>query len=265
VSDRRWSIGELARASGVTVRTLHYYDQIGLVSPGERTAAGHRRYVEADIRRLYRVRALCALGLSLEQVAAVLRGSPEDLDSLRDLLTAQLADLDIQAARIEERTRRVRVLLDRLAGSDMPEPEQFLSTLEPLPVDVGRYLTDAQRAALADHAAAMGAGAVEALRTEWVELFTRLRQHLLDGTPAEDESVAGLAARWREIADAFRTGDHQLETAAVALWRDNRDQIGEQLDHRMGWPGPAGTVDVIDYLERAHTAHDNNPTEKGND
>jgi hypothetical protein len=56
MGDQRWSIGQLARASGVTVRTLHYYDQIGLVSPGERTAAGHRRYVEADVRRLYRVR-----------------------------------------------------------------------------------------------------------------------------------------------------------------------------------------------------------------
>jgi len=264
VSDRRWSIGELARASGVTVRTLHYYDQIGLVSPWERTAAGHRRYVEADIRRLYRVRALCELGLSLEQVAAVLRGSPEDLGSLRDLLTAQLADLESQAGRIEERARRVQGLLDRLAGSVMPEPEQFLSTLEPLSVDVGRYLTDAQRAALADHAAAMGAGTVDALRAEWVELFTRLRQHLLDGTPAEDESVADLAARWREIGDAFRTDDHQLETATVALWQDNRDHIGEQLDQRMGWPGPGGTVDVIDYLERARAAHDRS-AEKGND
>jgi DNA-binding transcriptional MerR regulator len=139
MNDRRWSIGELARASGVTVRTLHYYDQIGLVSPGERTAAGHRRYVEADIRRLYRVRALCGLGLSLDEVATVLRAPADDLGSLRDLLVAQLADLEIQAGRIEQSTQRIRGLLDRLDTAVMPEPEQFLATLEPMPVDVGRY------------------------------------------------------------------------------------------------------------------------------
>jgi DNA-binding transcriptional MerR regulator len=250
----------LARASGVTVRTLHYYDQIGLVSPAERTAAGHRRYVEADIRRLYRVRALCGLGLSLEQVATALRGSAEDLDSLRDLLAAQLADLEGQASAIEESVYRVRGLLDQLTGSVMPEPEQFLSTLEPLSVDVGQYLTDEQRAALADRAAAMGAGAVEALRAEWIQLFTRLRQHLLDGTPVEEDAVAALAARWQEIAVAFGT-DHRVQTAGIALWRDNAAQIGEQLDQRMGWHGPGGTLDIIDYLERIRAAHDT-PIEK---
>ncbi len=45
---RRWSVGELARATGLTVRTLHYYDQVGLVRPTERTRSGHRRYTEAS-------------------------------------------------------------------------------------------------------------------------------------------------------------------------------------------------------------------------
>ncbi|MFI6739357.1 MerR family transcriptional regulator [Nonomuraea sp. NPDC050451] len=69
---RRWTIGELAKASGVTVRTLYHYDEIGLARAGERTASGHRRYTEADLRRLYRVRALRGLGLSLEEIAEVL-------------------------------------------------------------------------------------------------------------------------------------------------------------------------------------------------
>src|SRR3954452_8391775 len=102
MSERRWSIGELARASGVTVRTLHHYDRIGLVSPGERTPLGHRRYAQADVRRLHRVRALCGLGVSLDDVAVVLRHAGDDLGSLRGLLTAQLADLEVRAARLKE-------------------------------------------------------------------------------------------------------------------------------------------------------------------
>lgn len=255
MSDRRWSIGELARASGVTVRTLHYYDQIGLVSPGERTGAGHRRYVEADIRRLYRVRALSGLGLSLEEVATVLRSAAEGVDSLRDLLSAQLADLEMQAGRIEKSARRVRGLLGRLDGSVMPEPEQFLSTLEPMSVDISRYLSDTQLTALTDRASQLGDKRIEALKAEWVEVFSELRQHLLAGTPAEDPAVRPLVARWQTITDTFHTGDRQLETAVSGLWEDNRAQLGEQLDQRIGWSDPGGTAAVVDYLHSARSAY----------
>jgi DNA-binding transcriptional MerR regulator len=132
VNRRRWTIGQLAKASGVTVRMLHHYDRIGLVSPKERTGAGHRRYGEADVRRLYRVRALFGLGLSLAEVAVALAESGEDRTTLRELLRAQLANLRAQADRAEERATRVRALLAQLDGPDMPPPEQFLSTVEPL-------------------------------------------------------------------------------------------------------------------------------------
>ncbi|WP_233225902.1 MerR family transcriptional regulator [Amycolatopsis sp. CA-126428] len=186
MSERRWSIGELAKAGGVTVRTLHHYDRIGLVSPGERTPAGHRRYTEADVRRLYRVRTLCGLGLSLDEVAAVLRNARDDLGSLRDLLTAQLAGPEARAARIEESAQRLRGLLARLAEAGMPEPEQFLATLEPMSVDAGRYLSGGRLTTITERAAQLGGGTVETLKTEWLGLFAELRRHLLAGTPVDD-------------------------------------------------------------------------------
>ncbi|MDQ3053793.1 MAG: MerR family DNA-binding transcriptional regulator, partial [Actinomycetota bacterium] len=60
---RNRKIGQLARSSGLTVRTLHHYDHIGLVRPSARTPSGHRLYNDADIRRLYEVIALRDLGL----------------------------------------------------------------------------------------------------------------------------------------------------------------------------------------------------------
>ncbi|MEU5260968.1 MerR family transcriptional regulator [Amycolatopsis sp. NPDC021455] len=252
MSERRWSIGELARASGVTVRTLHHYDRIGLVRPRERTPAGHRRYTEADARRLYRVRTLCGLGLSLDEVAAVLRNAQDDLGSLRGLLTAQLADLESRAARLEESAQRLRGLLARLDGPDMPGPEQFLATLEPMPVDVRRYLSEAQLAAITEQAAKLGSDAIEQAKTEWLALFTRLRQHLLGGTPVDDPAVRELVASWREIAAAFHAGD--LEAATSALWEDNRAGLGRELDERLGWSGPGSAAEVVDYLRKARAA-----------
>jgi len=70
--DRRWKVGELAEATGLTVRALHHYDEVGLLVPSERTSAGHRLYDEQDVRRLYRVLALRELGLGLDEIASLL-------------------------------------------------------------------------------------------------------------------------------------------------------------------------------------------------
>jgi DNA-binding transcriptional MerR regulator len=66
------TVGEVARLPGVSIRTLHHYDEIALLSPGERTAAGYRRYGEADLRRLRRILAYRALGIDLSTIAAML-------------------------------------------------------------------------------------------------------------------------------------------------------------------------------------------------
>ncbi|HEX6026010.1 MAG TPA: MerR family transcriptional regulator, partial [Solirubrobacter sp.] len=74
-----YTVGALAEASGLTVRTLHHWDEIGLLRPAERAAAGHRRYSADDVRRLYRIIALRNLGLSLEQVGEALEREGPDL------------------------------------------------------------------------------------------------------------------------------------------------------------------------------------------
>ncbi|QNE20046.1 MerR family transcriptional regulator [Kribbella qitaiheensis] len=63
--DRTWRIGELAKATGVSMRSLHHYDAIGLLQPIRCSGAGHRLYSGADVRRLHRVVALRGFGLTL--------------------------------------------------------------------------------------------------------------------------------------------------------------------------------------------------------
>ena|SRR5258707_2244033 len=69
---RTWKVGALARAIGLTVKTLHHYDEIGLLQPSARLAGGHRLYDADDVARLYRIIRLCPLGFPLSQVADVL-------------------------------------------------------------------------------------------------------------------------------------------------------------------------------------------------
>jgi DNA-binding transcriptional MerR regulator len=77
------TVGDVARLSGVTVRTLHHYDRIGLVTPSGRTRAGYRLYGEGDLDRLHAVLGYRELGFALEQITDLLDGTADPLAHLR--------------------------------------------------------------------------------------------------------------------------------------------------------------------------------------
>ncbi|GHI05935.1 transcriptional regulator [Streptomyces cellostaticus] len=100
-----YSVGQVAGFAGVTVRTLHHYDEIGLLAPGERTHAGHRRYGEADLDRLQQILFYRELGFPLDEVAALLDDPDVDprahLRRQHELLTARIEKLQKMAAAVE--------------------------------------------------------------------------------------------------------------------------------------------------------------------
>jgi MerR family transcriptional regulator, thiopeptide resistance regulator len=72
VEANTWSVGEVARLAGVTVRTLHHYDRIGLLRPTVRSAAGYRGYDQADLARLQRILGYRELGFALDDIVSYL-------------------------------------------------------------------------------------------------------------------------------------------------------------------------------------------------
>jgi DNA-binding transcriptional MerR regulator len=125
--DMRWRIGRLADATGVTVRGLHYYDEIGLLIPSERTTGGHRLYGEADVRRLYRILALRRLGFALEEIGALLDANRPDLvQTVRHHLDL----VDRELARHQWLRRRLAEILSALQRSIEPSVDQFIDIVE---------------------------------------------------------------------------------------------------------------------------------------
>lgn len=118
-------VGELAAATGLTVRTLHYYEEIGLLVASGRSDAGHRLYADEDVERLYRICLLRRLGLPLGEIA---RALDDPAWSLRAAMTTQLADLD----RRVEAENRLRGRVARLVTeeADGPLTEDLLEVLE---------------------------------------------------------------------------------------------------------------------------------------
>ncbi len=100
-----YSVGQVADLAGVTIRTLHHYDEIGLLSPSERNAAGYRIYEEPDLERLQRILFYRELGFALEGIAAIVDDPRTDavghLRRQRRLLTERIERLQKMVAAID--------------------------------------------------------------------------------------------------------------------------------------------------------------------
>lgn len=146
--ERRWRVGEIAAATGLTVRTLRHYDDIGLLVPSERSHAGHRRYTTDDLGRLYAVLALRQLGLPLAEVARVLIDGPDPRDVVRGQL--ELLEQSITAA---QRLRRgLHGLLVTLEDATEPSVSTLTTLIKemilmenPLTPEQLRELTEGRR------------------------------------------------------------------------------------------------------------------------
>jgi DNA-binding transcriptional MerR regulator len=98
---RTYQVKEVARLAGVSVRTLHHYDSIGLLPPGTRTAAGYRLYTDADLLRLQQILISRELGLTLEEIR-------RSLDDPRFDRKATLLD---QRERLKDRARQAEAMI----------------------------------------------------------------------------------------------------------------------------------------------------------
>ena len=100
-----YSVGKVANLAGVTIKTLHYYDKIRLLSPGGRSEAGYRIYEEADLQRLQQILFYRELGLALEEIAIILDDPRTDavghLVRQRRLLTERIERLHKMVAAID--------------------------------------------------------------------------------------------------------------------------------------------------------------------
>jgi len=207
-----WRVGRLARATGVTVRTLHHYEAIGVLVPSGRSEAGHRLYARADVRRLYRILALRELGMSLAEIR-------ETLDDGADLGAVLRAHL----AHVERSIGRRQALRDRLARL-CTQAEEGISTADLVTTIEGmamheRYFTKEQRETLARRWDELGGDAAGRTEEEWRELAAALRGRMEAGDDPSAPAVRPLARRARELVRAFTGGDPAMYASLERMYQ----------------------------------------------
>jgi DNA-binding transcriptional MerR regulator len=239
MDERTWRIGEVATATGLTVRALHHYDQIGLVVPSARTSGGHRLYTDADLAVLYQVTTLRQLGVPLDQIAVLLAGRAD----VRQLIDEQLAQVDRQirtAARLREQLMAAR---EKGAGADGARFAEIIK----LAGDLTSYLDAEQIEAMRRRMSDLGVVGEHAVGVEIPRLYGEALAEMKSGTPPGDPAVRRIAGRLDELSALLRGGTDSGASAAVrALWADR----GRRLP-----PGHGGCDwgELVAYLDQARS------------
>jgi DNA-binding transcriptional MerR regulator len=223
--ERFYRVGEVATRTGVSIRTLHHYDRIGLLRPAHHSPAGYRLYATDDLPRLQQILTLRLLGFSLKQIGALLERRDFDL----------VASLRIQRRVVRDRIaelERIDAALDALVAHRLATGEWAweLAIAASAAVHDGlthkgeemeAHYTPEQIHQFAEVGAAVPQAEITAIETAWAALLTEIRADP-DHDPASDEARA-LADRWQELNT--RTMQHyQTHPELMEAIRANYDR-----------------------------------------
>lgn len=215
-------VGELAKRTGLTNRTLRHYDSIGLLSPSARSEAGYRLYSKGDVARLHAIQALRQIGLQLSDIAELL-ARPEQ--SLSSVVQQQITAMDRQIAQATDLRTRLQLLQVKLDNGDDPKMEDWLSTLE-LMSTYGKYFTPAELKKLVEN--------WKETESEWSVLMKDLQTLMNRSVDPRSLEVQPLAKRWMELSKRWMGSDFELITKWDRMYESeplvrNRSDISSNI------------------------------------
>jgi DNA-binding transcriptional MerR regulator len=249
-----YSVGEVARYAGISVRTLHHYDRIGLVAPGGRTGKGYRRYAEHDLERLHQVLFYRELGFPLDQIATILDEPGTDavahLRRQHRLLNERITRLQAMVAAVEHamEAQQMGISLtpeERFEVFGEHDPERYADEVRERWGDTDAYRESRRRTA------SYGKEEWQRVKAAGDDLERRFAAALAAGTPATDPAALDLAeehrqhiVRWfydcpypmhRGLADMYLADERftrHYEDVAAGLARYVHDAIHANADRR---------------------------------
>ena len=208
------NVGTLAKKTGLTIRTLHYYEEVGLLGPVQRTDAGHRRYGADEVARLQRVVSLRQLGFSLDEIRACL-DRPDY--SLGHVIELHLMRLKQQIALQQQLYRRLETIAGHLHTAEDVSVEEIMQTIEVITM-VEKYYTQEQLEQLEERRRLVGEERIRQVEGEWKELIGQVRAEMEKGTDPASEPVQRLAERCMGLVNEFTGGDPGIAQSLKTMY-----------------------------------------------
>nr|WP_297353078.1 MerR family transcriptional regulator [uncultured Caldimonas sp.] len=223
-------IGELARHAGLTVRTLHHYDDIGLLRPSGRSEAGYRLYTHHEIERLHGIQALRHLGLTLDEIRRLLDDGGRE--TLPVIIEQQVRALDRQIEQATQLRRLLGLMQAKFSAGEEPATGDWLATL--------RSMTTCDRYFSAEELKLIF-GNWPRIAADFSALMLDVREAMDGGIPPDSVEVQPLAHRWMLLMSQWLEGDLDL----MRRW-------GEMYKREPATRNDSGpTLAMVAYIEGA--------------
>jgi MerR family transcriptional regulator, thiopeptide resistance regulator len=212
MSETQWKIGDLAKRTGVSIRTLHHYDEIGLLSPSDRTESGHRLYGYEEVVRLQQILSLRQMGFSLEQIREMLDRPDFDVRRVIELHVARLRE---QIATQQDLCARLEAIATHYSTASA---EDFIKAIEVMTM-FEKYYTTEQLETLAQRGEQLGEARMREVAEEWPRLMADVRAEMQRGTDPADPRVQALAKKWMDLIHEFTGGDAGIHQSLSNMYR----------------------------------------------
>jgi DNA-binding transcriptional MerR regulator len=244
--DTLYRVQEFAELAGVTVRSLHHYDRLGLLKP-RRTPAGYRLYSLCDLDRLEQIVALKFLGIPLKEIGTFFNGGsyalPEALSMQRRVLEEKRRLLDNAINAIREAEQATR-------QGERPESAVLKKIIEVIEMQDNmdwskKYYSEEAQARIEERKSLWSPENQERWSREWSDLFRDVEAAL--GEDPASERAQALAARWKELVEAFTGRDPQI-TAGLSKMYQDRSKWPASMQERMQ---PFSNHQVWEFIQKA--------------
>jgi len=251
VDHRFYHTSEFAHKASVSVRTLRYYDKVGLLSPSTYTESGYRLYTDTDFLRLQQILALKFLGFSLQEIQHCLRAEPmhlqESLTQQKAMMQERRTQLDtviqaiteteelLQANKLNwESIVHVIQVIQMTQTNDWREkyftPEQ-LQQMEELSK---KHYTEEQRQQIAEWGKNWSEEDQRGVDQQWKALFTELKRLTTEGRDPAGPEAQALVTQWKALVGEFTHGNSGIQQGLNSMYQD----VGNMSANQRPFPMP---------------------------
>lgn len=227
---RTYSIGELAEKANTSIRTLRYYDEIGLLSPEKNPETGHRVYGDQDIITLQSIISLKYLGYSLEQIKSIITSQGEL--RLIDVLTQQEEALQVKKQELDEVLRIIQFMMKLLNEEKEIDTETLLHFIRSLQSEkeVRGWLADRTSATFVEQIFDRPEEQILEFHKEYLKFTKEFKA--LYGKPVDDPHVEDFIERFMHAFLNY-IGEDAVHSLAV-LTEEDADELEKISPHMFG-------------------------------
>lgn len=254
MSERLLQAKDFASCAGVTVRTLHHYDQLGLLRPTSYTQAGYRLYSEKSFARLQQIVTLKFIGFSLKEIKELFS---RDSFDLAEALQMQRKILKEKRGQLDSAIKAIEKAEAVLSSNDETDWDAFAKIVEVINMQentdwMKKYYSEEAREEIEERKKLWNPELQEQVTRDWNNLFKDIEEAIAKGEEPASEKAQSFVARWDELLKGFTGGNPEIQKGLNRLYADKANWP-TNMNFKQPW-----SEEVGEFIRKAREASGTN-------